>query len=281
MLNRARHPALVALLAIGMSAVGIDAAAQGGDVDCGIDGICRIEAESPGASGSASSSSSGGGNGASSSGGPPPPTGCRTFETRDPTDGQRRATVCDGPGGMRYIAGYSEPGDPAPVLVDPAELAQQAIEQMALGPPKIRMSAPPDRGFVGVPVWLWVERDPTSTGPVSESASAGQVTVTATARVQRTEWTMGPPGEAVICRGPGTPWTGQSGPSPTCGYTYQLRSLPERTGGEGRWPITATNVWTVEWSGGGASGSETLRMSSDASLAVGEIQVVTDGGGGQ
>jgi hypothetical protein len=30
-------------------------------------------------------------------------------------------------------------------------------------------------------------------------------------------------------------------------YTYQLRSLPERTGRTGRWPITATAVWVVTW----------------------------------
>lgn len=294
MLSRA---GLVTLLVAAGGVVGAGAAvAQSGGVDCARDGICRIAAESAGGGGSSSGGSGDAPTGGSgdAGGGPPAPTGCRTHQVDDPASlraaeaqgvdvgaGPVSSTVCDGPGRYSYVEGYSTPAGPAPAPVDPAVLAKEAIEQMQLGAPAIRMSAPPDRGFVGVPVWLWVERGPTKTGPQTESAAAGQVTVTATASVERTEWTMGPPREAVICRGPGTPWAGQSGMSPDCGYVYEQRSLPERTSGSGRWPITATNVWTVEWSGGGASGSETVRLSSDASLAVGEIQVVTDGSGGR
>jgi hypothetical protein len=75
----------------------------------------------------------------------------------------------------------------------------------------------------------------------------------------------------------------QKGPSPDCGYTYRLRSLPERTAGAGRWPVTATSVWTVTWAGtsNGApvTGVETLRVSTSTSLAVGEIQVLVAGDG--
>jgi hypothetical protein len=94
---------------------------------------------------------------------------------------------------------------------------------------------------------------------------------------------MGPPSERVVCSGPGTPWSGQPGPSPDCGYVYALRSLPERTEGTGRWPIVATSVWRVEWtgvSGGGpVAGGQTVRVSSEASLPVGEIHVLVSGGG--
>ena len=268
------------------------ALAQGGGVSCKSYGACTIIAESPGTAGSQRSGGEGGGGPAGDGGGGgssgPPGVGCLTMPISGSVPGAppgaTSVTTCAGrAGGTRRVVGYGVPGGggPAPVIVDPAVLAQQAIERMQLAAPRIRLSAPPDRGFVGVPVWLWQERSESTTGPITRSASAGAVTVTATARVARVEWRMGPPGEMVVCRGPGTPWRGQSGPSPDCGYTYQLRSLPERTGGSGRWTITATNVWMITWEGGGASGSDVVRRSSSTSLAVGEVQVVVTSGGGQ
>lgn len=161
-------------------------------------------------------------------------------------------------------------------------LARQAIKQLSLPPPVVHMSVA-GRGYVGVPVWLWIDDDAASVGPVSKTAAAGAAAVTATGRLSGVEWSMGPPGANVRCDGPGTRWTGQKGPSPDCGYTYRLRSLPERTAGAGRWPVTATSVWTVTWSGtsNGApvTGEETLRVSTSTSLAVGEIQVLVAGDG--
>lgn len=164
-----------------------------------------------------------------------------------------------------------------------AFLAQQAVEQLVLQPPTMRLSAR-GAGFVGVPVWLWIERGTRYTGPVSVTAVAGAARVEATGRLVGVEWSMGPPGARVTCRGPGTPWTGQTGPSPDCGYVYAQRSLPVRTGGTGRWAVTATSIWRVEWSGtsGGVpvAGGQTVRVSSRGSLAVGEVQVLVSGGGG-
>ena len=81
---------------------------------------------------------------------------------------------------------------------------------------------------------------------------------------------------------PGTPWTGQPGPSPDCGYTYKLRSLPARTGGAGRWPITATTHWQVDWQGTSAgapvAGQEELALSTSTALPVGELQALVTGG---
>jgi len=36
----------------------------------------------------------------------------------------------------------------------------------------------------------------------------------------------------------------------------------------------------VTWQGGGAAGQQTLQLTSQTSLAVGEVQVLVDGGGG-
>lgn len=166
--------------------------------------------------------------------------------------------------------------------VDPKIPAQLAISELELSGPVIRSSTG-DRGFVGVPIWLWIDRGATLTGPRSATAAVGNAEVTATGRLSAVEWDMGPPGAQVVCDGPGTPWTGQPGPSPDCGYVYELRSLPERTGGTGRWPIVATSVWQVEWAGtsGGVpvTGQQTVRVSTDTGLSIGEIQVLVSGGG--
>ncbi|WP_433274006.1 hypothetical protein ACQPZA_24115 [Pseudonocardia xinjiangensis] len=137
--------------------------------------------------------------------------------------------------------------------------------------------------FIGVPVWLWIGDGAAYAGPVSATATAGAASVTATGRLAAVEWSMGPPGALIRCSGPGTPWIGQDGPSPDCGYVYEHRSLPERTGGTGRWTITATSVWTVTWSGttdgSPVDGEQTVRVSSETSLTVGEVQVLVDGDG--
>ena len=183
---------------------------------------------------------------------------------------------------LALLADVADPQSAAPVAVDPAVPAQLAINELDLTGPVIRLSTG-ESGFVGVPVWLWIERDPDLTGPRSATAAVGNAVVTATGRLGSVEWELGPPGERVICDGPGTPWTGQAGPSPDCGYVYELRSLAERTGGTGRWPIVATIVWQVDWTGtsGGApvTGQQTVRVPAGTSVAVGEIQVLVSGGG--
>ncbi|BBG00462.1 MULTISPECIES: hypothetical protein [Pseudonocardia] len=168
---------------------------------------------------------------------------------------------------------------PDPVVIGQL-LTQRAVEQLTLAPPAVHTSVA-DTGFIGVPMWLWIDDE--GAGPVSATATAGAAQVTAVGRLSAVEWSMGPPGATVRCTGPGTPWTGQDGSSPDCGYVYELRSLPERTAGSGRWTVTATSVWTVTWSGvsGGlpVDGQQTVRVSADTSLAVGEVQVLVDGGG--
>ncbi|WP_143517492.1 hypothetical protein [Pseudonocardia sp. MH-G8] len=178
---------------------------------------------------------------------------------------------------------FTPPQDLVPPAVSPTVLAQRAIETLDLPAPAVRMSVS-DLAFVGVPVWLWIDPGPQGTGPLSATATAGASQVTATARLVAVEWTMGPPGAEVRCPGTGTPWTGQPEPSPDCGYTYELRSLPERTGGTGRWPVVATGIWQVDWTGasGGTpvSGGQTVLLTAEQPLAVGEVQVLVDGGGG-
>ena len=158
---------------------------------------------------------------------------------------------------------------------------RRAVEELNLAAPRIALSAR-GQGFVGVPVWLWLTDGQATTSPASATAAVGAASVTATARLMSVEWALGPPGARVLCAGPGTPWTGQPGPSPDCGYTYELRSLPERTGGTGRWPISATTHWQVDWQGTSAgvpvAGQETLALSTSTALPVGELQALVTGG---
>lgn len=175
-----------------------------------------------------------------------------------------------------------EPAVAAPGAVAVEVLAQRAIEQLEIAPPQLRMSVE-GTAFVGVPLWLWIDGGAEATGPVSATATVGAARVTATATLSSVEWLMGPPGALVRCPGPGTPWSGQEGPSPDCSYVYAQRSLPERTGGRGAWTVTATAIWSVTWSGvsGGVpvEGTDTVALSSEAELPVGEVQVLVGGDG--
>ncbi len=163
-------------------------------------------------------------------------------------------------------------------------MAQIAISQLKLTAATPHVSANPNTA-VGLPVWMWVDQAPNTTGPVSTTATAGPTSVTAVATLSRIDWSMGPAGAVVSCAGPGTP--APAGPifhgnnSPDCGYSYALRSLPERTGGTGKWPITATAIWNITWFGGGQAGGQGLNLTARTAVEVGELQsvFVAPGGG--
>ena len=175
----------------------------------------------------------------------------------------------------------AEPRNPT-AEPSPEVLAQRAVRQLDLPALSIHTSAG-DGAVVGVPLWLWVDEDAAFAEPLSATATAGAAQVTVEARFRRIDWSMGPRGAVVRCNGPGTPWTGQPGPSPDCGYTYGRRSLNERTSGTGRWQVVATAVWSVTWSGFSAgapvTGEEELRIPATTTVLVGEIQVLVDGEG--
>lgn len=124
-------------------------------------------------------------------------------------------------------------------------------------------------GLVGWNMWLWAA--PSSQlqwGPVTDSISESGITVTLTAEVDSMEWDMGD-GTTISC-GKGRAWSqqvtgGRNVPSPECGHVYS---------GDGRYTVTATSNWDVEWSGGGQSGSLPFTLSRDAAVVVGEMQSV-------
>jgi hypothetical protein len=134
----------------------------------------------------------------------------------------------------------------------------------------------PDRvGLVGLPVWMWVENQTANTwGPISDSASEGTVSVTATATVAEVAWDMGD-GSRVTCTGPGTPYTDHYGKqeSPTCGHRYAKMSTDQP---DDAYQVTATSHWVVQWTGGGQSGTMEFDLTTEPlPVRVGEAQVLT------
>lgn len=171
------------------------------------------------------------------------------------------------------------------VAVDPAQLAQQAVQQMGLRVPEIGMTggSPPDgMQIVGIPAWLWAVDPGESTTPgvagiepIVRSASAGGVTVTATGRLDRIVWSLGD-GATVTCSGAkaaGTPYEGRydKQPSPTCGYTYTSTSAGQPNEA---FTVTATAYWVVTWSGGNQSGTISVQRSRNIPKQVGELQAL-------
>ncbi|MFI1508198.1 ATP/GTP-binding protein [Streptomyces sp. NPDC020597] len=163
-------------------------------------------------------------------------------------------------------------GQPPVPQVDPQELAQRAVDSMTLLGPDIASPREAGRYTVGVPMWMWVNQGATTYGPNSASASAGGTTVTATAKVSKIVWSMGD-GTSVTCNGPGTPYASSEGmaPSPTCGHVYSTTSANAQSG---KFPVTATSTWTINWQGGGQAGQLTEVRQTSVQVAVGEVQVV-------
>jgi hypothetical protein len=119
---------------------------------------------------------------------------------------------------------------------------------------------------------MWTTVTPNTWGPISASASEAGLTVTITAKATQIVWDMGD-GHSVTCTSPGTPFTNGDGgrQSPTCGYTYDQ---PSRDRAGGKYTVTATTSWVVNWAGGGATGEIDQTRTSATTVAIDELQVV-------
>ncbi|WP_242432633.1 ATP/GTP-binding protein [Streptomyces sp. Root1310] len=200
------------------------------------------------------------------------------WEGRTPGDGAVYEQTCrylDSPNSVVRHQWLADP-PPAAATVDPAVLAQRAVDSMKLAGPHIASPRPTGKGLVRIPMWLWVHQSPTTYGPNTASASAGGVSVMATAKVSKIVWTMGD-GAVVTCTGPGTPYTAAVGKSdsPTCGHTY-TRTSAHQTGG--RYQVTATSTWTIDWQvsagGAGQAGQLTETRQTQLRIPLAELQVL-------
>lgn len=171
-------------------------------------------------------------------------------------------------------AGGGAAGQPVE-QVDPNVLAQTAVSQLGLVAPEIS-STPNDTdtlGAVGLPVWFWVSNPgDTTTGPASTSATAGAVTVNATATFTGMSIDMGD-GETIECDGPGTEYPGTGiEPSPDCGHVYQQMSDDQP---DGLYTATITAHWTVTWdSNVGVTGTIPVDLTTTKQLRIGSYQTV-------
>lgn len=175
-----------------------------------------------------------------------------------------------------YTDLYWAPSAPA-AGPSPSELAERAVDSMNLHAITIGIvpkPGPDSIGLVGMPVWMWAaDPGPSTTGPITASASAAGITVTATARLEDITWDTGD-GNTVACTGPGTPYNANRGrePSPDCGHVYTTTSAGEP--GD-TFTVSASSDWVITWAGGGQSG--TIRMdglTESVQIAVGEAQVL-------
>ena len=167
------------------------------------------------------------------------------------------------------------PGPPEQGLT-PQHAAEAVVRRMDLRAADIGIvpeDEPGSIGAVGAPVYMWTTRGPATFGPQVLTGSAGGVTITATAKVDRIVWAMGD-GTSVTCRTPGTVYEDRYGfnMSPDCGHRYS-RTSAGRPGNA--YPITATSYWLVDWTGpAGSAGQIPLMLSSDTSIQVGELQAL-------
>lgn len=204
---------------------------------------------------------------------PKPPANHPAWKGRDPKKNDLYLMECTDGRQSNPASFVVVPTDQNPVpQVDPQDLAQRAVDSMTLLGPDIVSPRAAGKYTVGVPMWMWVNQSATTYGPNSASASAGGVTVTATAKVSKIVWSMGD-GASVNCNGPGTHYTSSAGmgQSPTCGHVYAKTSAG---GQSGKFPVTATSTWTINWQGGGQAGQLTEVRQTNVQVAVGEVQVV-------
>ena len=175
-------------------------------------------------------------------------------------------------GGAVWLPG---PPDAIPSLT-PEAAAQAVVRRMDLRAPDIGIvpeDQPGSIGAVGAPVYMWTTPGPATFGPQVLTGSAGGVTITATARVDRIVWQMGD-GTSVTCRTPGTVYEDRYGfdNSPDCGHRYTQTSAGKPNNA---YPVSATSYWVVDWIGpGGSSGQITLDLVSSTTIVVGELQAL-------
>lgn len=207
---------------------------------------------------------------------PPPPAGDPAWQGHEPGDGG--VYNCYQPATSLLIQIWAtEPPPGAAAGPTPREVAQMAIEKMDLSAINIGITPSPGEnsvGLVGMPVWLWAKAPDSRTyGPTTASASAGGITVTATARVHGITWSMGD-GTTIECGTAGTPYDPSYGKkaSPDCGHVYRLSS--SREPGD-KYTVTATSAWVITWQGAGQTGTIRLNgLSRSVQIAVGEAQVL-------
>lgn len=209
---------------------------------------------------------------------PQPAAGHPVWDGHDPGTGVVYSAACfatDGVDGMPYLR------HPILVFLPSAQgvvgdLLERAVATLSLAGPDIHLAPDPaGAGLVGLPVWMWTPVTGSTWGPVRTSLTALGTTVTVVAAAERVSWDMGD-GREVSCDGPGTPYRASYGAqaSPTCGHVYEQ---PSRSHPGGRYQVTATTRWRLDWwvEGTAIGGTRRTTRESSATVRIEELRVVT------
>ncbi|GAA1761552.1 hypothetical protein GCM10009795_005000 [Nocardioides hankookensis] len=207
---------------------------------------------------------------------PPLPAGDPAWQGHDPGDGA--VYLCYQPqSGLAIQVWAQDPPAGSGAGPSPREVAQLAVDQMHLSAIDIGIvpePGPDSIGLVGMPVWMWAKAPSEHTfGPITTSASAGGITITATANVLNITWDMGD-GTEVVCDTAGTPYKPSYGQknSPDCGHTYKKSSADES---DDAFTVTATSSWVITWAGAGQTGTIRLGgLTRSTQIRIGEAQVL-------
>ena len=209
-----------------------------------------------------------------------PDPGAPEWAGHDPSEGS--AWLCNDPLDMDPLYFFvPNGGGPAPTLVDPAVLAQGALDRMQLVTPDIRMAPqPPLMSYVGLETWLWM--DPGQWDALDVTVTAGATSVTVTAAPVRATWDL--TAGSTTCTSAGRAWVkGMNEYEQTgCSYTFDEVSDGQP---DDAFPVSATLTYQVDWTCSGAcmtpSGTlgEVDGVPGNAAIRVGERQsvVITKG----
>ena len=192
-----------------------------------------------------------------------------TLQTQHSATGRWLEYWCEGTGAVA-VDGYFIV--PEGGLVDPAALAQQALQSVQIAPPAIRTS-PEESGrlYVQIPTWLWI--DSSWWQPYTATAQAGRVWSTVTARPVSVTWGTGD-GGSEVCRGPGGAWApGVDEDAGNRTHTYR-RSSASADGGT--FDLSATVRLEITWTSNAPFGGTlpAITRTSTLDVEVGEIQAI-------
>lgn len=190
---------------------------------------------------------------------PQPPAESPMWEGHDPSEGS--VWSCDHTVSVLMNTWFVANGEQP--VVDPAVLAQQALDTMQLELADAKIApGPAFHTYVNIDNWMWVPAE--QWHGLSLTVSAGATSVTATAAPVRVEWDMG--AETVSCFDAGREWKKgmTDAAQTTCDYAYE--SIENPTGDTH--DVSAQIVYLVTWTCSGTC----LRPAGD----LGEVTAPSD-----
>lgn len=210
---------------------------------------------------------------------PQPAADDPAWDGHDPTEGLVYVARCFG---LEGVDGFPYLRQPIELFFPAGEgfvgdLIERAIALLELRGADIGIAPDPaGAGLVGLPVWMWTPVTVSTWGPAEAELTALGITVIVEANAQRIVWAMGD-GQSVECLEPGNPYEASYGAdrSPTCGYDgYQQ---PSRSNPDGKYHITATTHWLIEWQIEETviRGARPTTREESTSVRINELQVVT------